>query len=240
MAEVGIDIKKVQELVEREKRKQKSHTVMIVDDEPDQLKELEALLEDYNVIPAHDGQEALDIIKRMDNPEEISLIISDQRMPNLTGVQLFEKLVDTLPHTIRILFTGYKDIPVISDAAARVRIHQLYFKPFTTEALLHNVEDGIKYFDRALEQENYKKELENKLDQRILELETVNKQKSSIYRIIEHDMRDALRSFSFADTLYAQYDSYDDLERKEKIKEICKAKDRISKLIDETLNLASQ
>ena len=69
----------------------KKHTIMIVDDEETALRSLESLLvEEYQVITAKDGQEALNTINTIEHPGDISVIMADQLMPHLTGIQLFE------------------------------------------------------------------------------------------------------------------------------------------------------
>ena len=136
------------------------YTIMVVDDEPNILKELEGLLaNDYDIIKANDGQEALDIIHGMENPDKISLIICDQRMPNLTGVDFFEYLVDEkiIPEAIRIILTGYLEIPVIIDAINKANIYQFILKPF-------NPLDLTLTIKRAIETYQLKKEMNRFID----------------------------------------------------------------------------
>ncbi|HLP47773.1 MAG TPA: diguanylate cyclase [Candidatus Kapabacteria bacterium] len=148
----------------------KKHTIMIVDDENAHLHSMESLLsEDYLIITAQDGEEALNMIFGMENPENISLIISDQRMPGLTGIELFEKLLPILPKTIRIILTGFVDIPVIIDAVNKTQIYQFILKPFEPEDLKLRIKRALEAFEnqkkvdeyyRTLEEQN--KELEKK------------------------------------------------------------------------------
>jgi diguanylate cyclase (GGDEF)-like protein len=141
------DREKLQRMQEKEK-KIKKHTIMIVDDEETQLKSLESLLsDDYNVITDRDAREALDIIEKMEHPEEISLVISDQRMPELTGIQLFERLVKILPNTIRIIITGYDDIDVIRDFIKKNKIYDYIRKPFDPDVLMLKIKNAIEAYD---------------------------------------------------------------------------------------------
>ena len=106
---------------------------MIVDDDPRILVELEELLNDqYNIITVSSGKEALNFIQSMKNPEKISLLISDQRMPGMSGTQLFERIIDQgyIPDAIRIILTGYFEISVIVEAINKADIHQYILKPF--------------------------------------------------------------------------------------------------------------
>jgi two-component system cell cycle response regulator len=175
------DKKKLQKLKEME-TKEKKHTIMIVDDEEAHLRSMESLLsEDYHIITAKDGQEALDMITGVENPESISLIISDQRMPGLTGIELFEKLLPILPKTIRMILTGYVDIPVIIDAVNKIQISQFIQKPFEPEDLKLRIKCAISAFEKEKELEDYRRALE----ERNRELEQKNKELEEAKRKLE-------------------------------------------------------
>ena len=116
------------ELVEPEIEKR---TILIVDDEYYNLKTLEdALVDDYNVLTAKDGQEALEFLQNHPDPNRIHLIISDQRMPNMTGVEFLQKSIEIVPKTIRIILTGYTDVDAIMDSINQARIFKFILKPF--------------------------------------------------------------------------------------------------------------
>ncbi|HLP48953.1 MAG TPA: response regulator [Candidatus Kapabacteria bacterium] len=123
-------------------------TIMIVDDEKCQLHAMESLLSgDYHIITASCGREALDIITGMKNPEIIGIIISDQRMPGLTGVELLLKLKDILPNAIRLILTGY-DTDVDAEAAKAAKIFQIISKPFDINGLQNTIKLAIEEFER--------------------------------------------------------------------------------------------
>lgn len=147
------DKEKFRQMQEKEK-KMKQHTIMIVDDEEAILISMKYLLsEDYQVITAKDGQEALDIVNKIEHKEDISLIISDQRMPKLTGIRLFEKIKDKLPNTRLMILTGYNDQDVIIDAINKVHVHQFILKPFEPDDLKLKVKRAVEEFDRKLDKE---------------------------------------------------------------------------------------
>lgn len=126
---------KLQEIQERKKRIKK-HTIMVVDDEKGILETIKELLsKEYNIITASDGKEALDIILKMKNRESIAVIISDQKMPGLTGVNLFEKIKDIIPNTFRIILTAFDEKDIIIDSINKAKIHEFILKPFDTEEL---------------------------------------------------------------------------------------------------------
>ncbi|MCU0286127.1 MAG: diguanylate cyclase [Acidobacteria bacterium] len=157
----------------------KKPTIMIVDDEAAHLSSMESFLsEDYHIISAQSGQEALDFITGMDDPESINLIISDQRMPGLTGIELFEKLLLILPKTIRIILTGFVDIPVIIDAVNKAQIYEFISKPFEPEDLKLRIKRALEAFEN-----------QKKVDEYYRTLEEQNKQLEKKYKELEESKR---------------------------------------------------
>ncbi len=126
----------------------KTHTIMIVDDEESNRRTLKSLLQDkYELIEACDGQDALEIIEKMEDPKRISLIISDQRMPRLTGSELFEKLVPVLPNTVRIMLTGFADKNAVLDGVNRGKIYKLLSKPFERKDFLATINRALEVYE---------------------------------------------------------------------------------------------
>jgi response regulator RpfG family c-di-GMP phosphodiesterase len=135
-------------------------TIVIVDDEKNQLHSLESLLsDDYNVIAARNGQEALDKINALEYPEEISVIISDQRMPMLTGIQLFEELITLIPKTSRILLTAFPDKPAFLDP------YEFILKPYNPEDFLISVKRAVEDYEQRIKEEKEKQILEKKVNE---------------------------------------------------------------------------
>jgi response regulator RpfG family c-di-GMP phosphodiesterase len=90
--------------------------VLIVDDEPAILESLELTLgSDYRVHSATSGEEGLRILQR----EEIALIIADQVMPTMSGVEFLEQAIECNPQAIRMMLTGYADIGSLGEARTR-------------------------------------------------------------------------------------------------------------------------
>ena len=145
---------------DEEKTTSKRQTIMIVDDEENQLHSLECLLsEEYIVIAVRNGQEALDKIKDMEHPEEISVIISDQRMPMMTGIQFFEELITLIPKTSRILLTAFKDTSAFLDP------YEFILKPFNPEDFKTSVKRAVEDFEHRKHEEEEKRALEKKLNE---------------------------------------------------------------------------
>jgi two-component system response regulator HupR/HoxA len=110
----------------------KTLTLLIVDDERGILNTLEESFRDmFKVHTANSGAEALQIFR----DQEIHLVLSDQRMPEMTGVELFGKLKAINPTPVRILITGYADINVVIRGLNEGLMWQYVTKPWDTEEL---------------------------------------------------------------------------------------------------------
>lgn len=132
------------------------HTILLVDDEVSITKSLQRVLrkEGYIVITACNGQEGLDILHN--SKEVVSLIISDQRMPGMAGIQFLKKTIKILPNAVRFLLTGYTDIEVILDALNKGEIHQYLAKPWNDNDLLMEVHQGLQQYELLSEKRSLK------------------------------------------------------------------------------------
>jgi response regulator RpfG family c-di-GMP phosphodiesterase len=135
------------------------HTIMTVDDEDAITKALQRLFrkENYHILTASSAQEGLDLLKNSEKP--VSLIISDQRMPGMTGSQFLEQTKNIFPNAIRFLLTGYADLDAVVDAINNGGIHRYLSKPWNDEDLKIQVRQSLEQYE--LEREN--KRLEGSL-----------------------------------------------------------------------------
>jgi len=185
---------------QREERKVKKHTIMVVDDDKGQLNSMVSLLSnDCNVIAARDGQEALDIIKKMKRPKDISLIISDQRMPKLTGIRLFEKLIPIMPGTFRIILINHDDKGMIIDALNKAQIYKFILKPFDPDDLKLTVKRAIEAFESQRELNEYRLTL-GEVDKKNLELSLTDpltglRNRRYLYETIDRDIAKVDRDY---------------------------------------------
>lgn len=126
--------------------KSKRHTILVVDDEQNNLALLKRTLRhDYNIVSASSGNEALQIVE--EQGREISLIVSDQKMPIMEGTELFKSISDKYPNIIKILLTGHSNIDILIDAINECHLFQYILKPFEPEQLCMVVESGIKKYE---------------------------------------------------------------------------------------------
>lgn len=125
---------------------EKKHTILAIDDEENNLSLLNRTLRNnYNVLLASSGQEALEIVQ--EHGEEISLIVSDQKMPLMEGTEFFKTISERYPDIVKILLTGHSNIDILVEAINECHLFQYILKPFEPEQLCMIVESGIKKYE---------------------------------------------------------------------------------------------
>ena len=131
--------------------KQYQHAIMLVDDEESILKALKRLFRktSYQILTASSGQEGLVRLKNTEKP--VSLIISDQRMPEMTGAQFLEQAKKIFPDALRFLLTGYSDMDAVVDAVNKGEIHRYLNKPWNDDDLLLLVKQALQQYELVFE-----------------------------------------------------------------------------------------
>lgn len=131
------------------------YKILYVDDEQDNLDVFESTFwKDYHVHLALSAKEALGILNKV----EINLIITDQRMPMMTGVELLEQTATKYPDTVRLMLTGFSDSDAIADAINKGKISQYLTKPWEKIELMEKLDSSLESFrlkdrDKALLQD---------------------------------------------------------------------------------------
>lgn len=142
-------------------------TVLIIDDEQSVLNSLQRTLrDDFDILLSLSGEAALQLMIE----REISVIIADQRMPNMTGVDFFQKSQKIQPDSERILITGYTDIEAVVGAINNGKIFYYIHKPWEPESVRIIVLRAAEHY--RLNQEN--RSLMRKLQERNIDLESEN------------------------------------------------------------------
>ena len=120
------------------------YTILYVDDEPQNLYLFNSLFEhEYNVLTAASGTEALAILAE----QEVQLLLADQRMPGIDGIQLLETVAREHPETVRILVTGYADIDVVIGAINRGAVYRYLGKPWDIEEIKATIRNAIEVYE---------------------------------------------------------------------------------------------
>lgn len=143
--------------------------VLYIDDEPHNLTSFKASFRRiFNVYISEDTDEARRIMENKD----IQVILSDQRMPKMTGIEFFESIIEFYPDPIRILVTGYTDINAVIDAINRGQVYKYLTKPWNEDDVRHAIENAHEVY--RLRREN--EELTNKLIDANMKLEFLARQ----------------------------------------------------------------
>ena len=124
------------------------HGILLVDDEPAILESLEFTLGgDYRVFSAQTAEAGLELLER--ERERISLIITDQVLPSLSGVEFLERAIEIAPHAIRMMLTGYADIGSLARAVNEGRIYRYIAKPWEPDEVRLNVRRALESYELA-------------------------------------------------------------------------------------------
>jgi two-component system sensor histidine kinase/response regulator len=170
--------------------------LLCVDDESDNLDALERLFrKKYEVLKATSAAKAFEIL---DNCPDIAVIISDQRMPVISGVEFLEKSITSHINTSRILLTGYTDIESVIAAVNKGQIFRYLTKPWDAADLTNTTDQALEKYLLKTELKEKNIELQKALD----ELKNLDKAKNQFMILINHELKTPLTTIlSFAGLL---------------------------------------
>ena len=132
--------------------------VLYIDDEVINLQAFKATFRrQFDIYLAKSADEGMEVLKN--NPIEV--VIADQRMPNKTGVDFFESILDIHPNPIRILLTAYSDINAIIDAINKGQVYRYVTKPWSEYDLKLTIENAYQLY--LLKEQNNKLNLNNQI-----------------------------------------------------------------------------
>ena len=160
--------------------------LVIVDDEADVLRSVQNLLRlDYQVATFQHGAEA---IKFLEKTPRVHVILSDQRMPGMSGVEVLQHAMAIRPETTRLLFTAYADIRAVVDAINQGNVFRYLAKPCDPELLAIVVRQAVEHHDLIVEKNTLLAELQNSND-RLLE---ANRVKGAFIEVASHELNTPL------------------------------------------------
>ncbi|MFH1998960.1 MAG: HD domain-containing phosphohydrolase [Planctomycetota bacterium] len=186
------------------------HKILIVDDEKPIANSLCRVFhrEKFKTATALNGEEGLALLREAEEP--FSLILSDQKMPGMTGSLFLEKAKEIMPDSVRMLLTGYADINAVIDAVNRGEIHRYVSKPWDDDELVLQVRMALEHYELVLENrrlldltqsQNAKlshmnKNLERRVEERTSALLLKNKRLSGMNRELEAALFNTVRAFT--------------------------------------------
>ncbi|MDO8991305.1 MAG: EAL domain-containing protein [Sideroxyarcus sp.] len=134
-------------------------TLLLVDDEEDVLAALDRLLrfDGYKILHANSGRQGLEILAQ----NEVGVVISDQRMPGMTGVEFLSQVKELYPKTIRIVLSGTGDFDTVTGAINRGAIYKFFTKPWENEVLRVDVMEAFWRHELAQEKDQLLQQIQS-------------------------------------------------------------------------------
>jgi len=168
------------------------HTLLVVDDEQDVVKSVHDLLRlDYNVLTATRAADGLALMEKHD----VHVVMTDQRMPGMTGVEFVKQVRAQYPDVIRLLFTGYADIKAVIDAINAGNVYRYITKPWDPDELQAIIREACERWELIADRKQLVLDLQGKNQ----ELERVNAEqaiaselKSAFIQVASHELRTPL------------------------------------------------
>ena len=166
--------------------------LLVVDDEPDLVQSVHDLLRrDYQVLGATRASEGLKLMET----ERVHIVMSDQRMPEMTGVEMLGRIKESYPDTIRLLFTAYSDLTAVIDAINKGSVYRYIAKPWDVDDLkatlrqaydVYRLHEERKFLLKAVEAKNVMLASAN------ADLRRANDLKKAFIKVASHELRTPL------------------------------------------------
>jgi response regulator RpfG family c-di-GMP phosphodiesterase len=179
------------------------YKILIVDDEPANLRMLERLFrEKCDVVTAASGPEALVALSQHD----AAVIVSDQRMPEMTGIEFLQRAAEMRPQTVRIILTGYTDVNDLVTAINSGVVYKYITKPWVNADLMQTVDRAVEHYEAtknhhilALENHRLSTRMQVSVDRLVNVVCEVLSQKN--YSLAQHSRRTANYAEQIAEKL---------------------------------------
>ncbi|HPB05767.1 MAG TPA: ATP-binding protein [Prolixibacteraceae bacterium] len=205
----------------------RKYTILYVDDEESNLRIFKnTFRKDYNILTATSGAEGLEVL----NSQDVDLILTDHRMPGMSGIDFLKKAFSKYPELNRILVTAYSDYDVLREAVNELKIFQYVEKPWREEDIKTTINSALEIHRLKIENQNLTSsllvkneeltriniELSAEIDrhkQTQLELikekeyaENCNRLKSAFLANMSHEVRTPMNSImGFVDLIFEDY-----------------------------------
>lgn len=218
--------------------------ILYLDDEPSNLNVFETTFKyDYNIYTTTDHQKALELL----DSENIVVVISDQRMPLISGIEFLKLVNGKHPDNVGIILTAYTDIEVVIEAFTDCNIFRYVTKPWDSNDLKLTLDNALENYklklynkDLIAQLESKNIELEEKVKQRTKELVLANNVKSRIFNYISAELGKNINYFSGFLDLITTFDNASDLERsKEHVRQIGDALLNVHALVEKLYRWAA-
>nr|ABD75796.1 putative A-signal production regulator [uncultured bacterium] len=136
------------------------YAILYVDDDHENLRAFRRLFrKEYQILLAESGEEGLELLQ---SQSPIPIIITDQRMPEMTGIEFLEKTRELSPDSIRIIITGFTDVQALIDAINTGRVYRYITKPWDEQELYVTLKRAIESYELKQNNERLLKDLQRK------------------------------------------------------------------------------
>lgn len=163
----------------------KRHTILVVDDEPDIVQSVSDLLRlDYNVLTAISAEEGA----RLLTAHPVDVVMTDQRMPDTTGVEFLHQIREPYPEATRLLFTGYADIRAVIDAINQGNVYRYITKPWDPDELQTIIREACERHDLLVQ----RRQLIDELQKANAQLSQSDQLKTAFIQVASHELRTPL------------------------------------------------
>ncbi len=212
----------------------KNFSILYVDDEESNLKGFKSIyFTDYTIYTAISGKDALDILSN----HEVHIIITDQKMPGMTGVEFLNNTMSKYPDPIRIILTGYSDIEVLMKAINECGIFRYLTKPWNETEMNMTINQAIDTYNLRKENGELIKKLTDAnatLEEKVLER---TKKIENLISTVAHDLRSPLNQVKALVSLIQMNLNNLTSDQKSFVDLIHKAASRVTEMINRMLDL---
>jgi len=169
-----------------------NRAVLCVDDELSILSSLKRLLrkEDYTLFTANSAKEGLEILEQHD----IQVVLSDQRMPEITGVAFLQQVKRMYPSTVRVVLSGYADVATIVDAINKGEVYRFLTKPWNDENLKLDIKQCFDQYEIIKEKQKMNDVIRGQNEK----LQEMNEQLKGMNERLEQQVIDRTRSLQMS------------------------------------------
>ncbi len=197
----------------------KNYNLLVVDDELEVTKALaRQFRKKYNIFTATNAMQAIDVMES----QHIQVVLSDQRMPGLTGIDFFSKIKDKYPDALKLIITGYSDIEAVIGAINEGQVFRYITKPWNPVELESTIKEAFEKYELITKNRKLmltlreaNQSLEEKIRLRTKELERsniklreLNTEKNKYIGIVAHDLRNPIGTAqSFANLLLDEWEN---------------------------------
>lgn len=140
---------------------QQPHNILVVDDEENVLNAIKRIFRPYKLITCFTTTDPFEALKIADR-ENIDLIITDQRMPGLTGIELLKKITAEHPEIIKIILSAYSDLNVILQAINEVGVYKFILNPWNNEDFVLTVIRALEWKEIIGENKSLQEEIKKR------------------------------------------------------------------------------